>query len=224
MTEEARREVSSLKGPSIDAGDIPVLCGLVMEVLDWSRTAYGENSLGVNPSILTRFLHMRGSVRKLDATKVANRIRTLLKSQDQSYKSAPPVPLAEPDRRPDVVPQFAIRGERWVSVRTTSEIELKIATLASILDSIIQQAGRSNVPEDEQALSQIDRQQLIAILETALNVLRSPIVESGLMKKARDALVKGAASAAEKGVQEGLGALMQAASHRIGELIAMLFT
>ena len=107
---------------------------------------------------------------------------------------------------------------------STPEMKKKISALSVILDSIIQQAGRSNAPEEEQALTQIERQQLIAILETALNVLRSPIVESGLMKKAKEALVKGAMSATEKGMQQGLGALMQVGAHRITELIAALLS
>jgi hypothetical protein len=60
-------------------------------------------------------------------------------------------------------------------------------------------------------------------LETALNVLKSPMVEKGLLKKAKEILTKGAESTAEKGVQQGLGKLMEAAGHRIAELIGLLF-
>jgi hypothetical protein len=94
---------------------------------------------------------------------------------------------------------------------------------SSVNRVIIAQTSRANAPQDEQILTDIERRQLIAILETALNVLRSPLVERGLLKKARRVLVKGAESAAKKGVQEGLGVLMHSASARIAELIAMIF-
>jgi hypothetical protein len=43
------------------------------------------------------------------------------------------------------------------------------------------------------------------------------------MKKARAALERGAISAAEKGVQEGLGALMAVGVHHIADLLSSLF-
>jgi hypothetical protein len=49
------------------------------------------------------------------------------------------------------------------------------------------------------------------------------MVEKGLLKKACEVLKKGAESTAEKGVQQGLGKLMDVAGHRIAELIGLLF-
>lgn len=100
---------------------------------------------------------------------------------------------------------------------------MKIAAIASLLDTIIEQATRSNAPAEDQFLTQIERQQLIAILDTALNVLRSPMVEPGLLKKTQGMLRRASESAIENGVQYGLGKLMGAAGSRIAELIGMLF-
>jgi hypothetical protein len=61
------------------------------------------------------------------------------------------------------------------------------------------------------------------ILETALNVLKSPLAEKGLIKKAGEMLRESAGKAVEKGVQEALGALMMMAAKRISELIAIIF-
>jgi hypothetical protein len=193
--EEAVAELSELSGKSIQVNDIPILCGVVMEVLDWNRSALGDNKFGISSSVLNQFLQMRGEVWKSDAVKVANRIRTFLRAQDQAYKGSSPLEVPEPRPRQEVVVSDPmIRAGHWVSVRKTADIKQKIAALGSILDSIIQQTGRSNAPENEQALTQIERQQLIAILETALNVFRSPLVETGIMSAARNALVDGDSS------------------------------
>jgi hypothetical protein len=141
------------------------------------------------------------------ALTVADRMRTYLKSQDQA--SAPPW-KASPRKRPapqrppgasQNVRTVAVPGETWIAVRADSDIKMKIAAVASLLDSIIAQAAHSNLPPDDQILTSIEREQLIAILETALNVLRSPLVEKGLLKKTQGVLKRGAQSAAEKGVQ-----------------------
>jgi hypothetical protein len=49
------------------------------------------------------------------------------------------------------------------------------------------------------------------------------MVEKGLLKRATETLRKGAESAAEKGVQQGLGRLMESAGSRITEFIALIF-
>ena len=81
---------------------------------------------------------------------------------------------------------------------------------------------RANVPEDEQVLTKIERQQLIAVLETALAVLKAPMLEKGLIKKTAEIVKKGAGSALERGVQQGLGLAMTEAGRRLLELIILL--
>jgi hypothetical protein len=101
---------------------------------------------------------------------------------------------------------------------------MKIGAVASILDSIIEQVRHSNLPSAEQALTELERRQLIAILETTLAVLKSPLAERGLLKKAKSALEQAAMKSVEKGAQEGLGQLMGAAGSRLHDLLAWLFT
>jgi hypothetical protein len=210
---------------SIQVAMVPALSEVVLEVLDWSNTAYIENKLGVNPSLLSKFVKMRGVVRKKDALKIADRLRTYLKSEDQgggdikagipptSNKKAPLVAKPKP---------FIFSGEQWVEIALSSEVKAKIAVIASLLDSIIEQVSRANAPEDEQILTKMERQQLIAVLETALNILKSPMVEKGLLRKAKDVLTKGAESAVEKSVQHGVGLLMEGAAARIVDFIRTL--
>jgi len=53
----------------------------------------------------------------------------------------------------------------------------------------------SKAPAEEQILTDVERNQLIAVLETVLAVLKA--VEKGLLKKAREMLGRASKSAAE---------------------------
>ena len=84
-------KLSAVSSKSVKMDEIPVLCGVVMEVLGWERAAW-RNSLGISPSILTRFTQMRGSVSKTDAMKVANRLKTFLKERRSRLHAHPARP------------------------------------------------------------------------------------------------------------------------------------
>jgi hypothetical protein len=226
--EEAIREIDRFPTDSIQIQQIPELSAAVLELLGWTNTAYMENELSINPSVLSKFVKMRGVIRKPLVRKVADRLRSYLKSQDQAFLQPevkqPPKKQEKPKPTARAIVHETFVGEQWIAVRTSSEIQMKIGAISSLLDSIIVQTKGANEPPDQQVLTEIERKQLIAILETALNVLRSPLIEKGLLKKAQTVLKKGAESAAEKGVQQGLGKLMEGAGARIVELIAMLFS
>jgi hypothetical protein len=170
-------------------GALPDLSMVVLEVLGWTNTAYIENKLGIDPSVLSKFVKMRGKVPLHVARAVAERLRTYLRSEDQAFarrkqsakKKERTLPEKENVERRTVAVAL-MRGEQWVAVGENSEIKIKIGVIASLLDSIIDQTKHANVPPDQQIMSDIEKQQLIAILETALNVLRSPLVEKGLFK------------------------------------------
>jgi hypothetical protein len=215
---------------AIEVGTLPDLSMVVLEVLGWTNTAYMENKLGIDPSVLSKFVKMRGNVPLHVARAVAERLRTYLRSEDQAFtarkrpatqKETTTPEKKNTERRTVAVAQM--KGEQWVAVGESSEIKVRIGVIASLLDSIIDQTKHANVPPDQQIISEIEKQQLIAVLETALNVLRSPLVEKGLFKSAEKALRKGAEAAVENGVQVGLGAAMGAAAVRFGELIHLIF-
>lgn len=215
-------------GPEkIRVDELPELFETIHELGGWRNTTYLQGKLGINGSLLNQFMQLKGSIRRSDALKIADRLRSHLRSQDQATNQ--PVVIdrdrlrKKPRKKSPQKTSIAIKAEQWISLRETSEVKLKIAAIASLLDSIIQQVRHSNVPPEDQLLTEIERQQLIAILETALNVLRSPMVEAGLLKRTTTTLRKAATSAAEKGVQQGLGKLMDGAGARIIELLALIF-
>ncbi len=47
---------------ALDVGTLPDLSMVVLEVLGWTNTAYMENKLGIDPSVLSKFVKMRGKV------------------------------------------------------------------------------------------------------------------------------------------------------------------
>lgn len=227
--EEARPKIKARPTKDVQVHIIPELSEVVLEVLDWTNTAYIENKLGVSPALLSKFVKMRGVVSKNQALRLAERLRTYLRSEDQRTDNldSRSTPVQEPPQPPQnavATERVRVSADAWVSVAFSSETKAKIAVISSLLDSIIEQISRANAPEEEQALTQLERQQLIMILETALAVLKAPMVERGILKTAQDVLQKGAKSAAEKSMQQSVGSMMQAASEKLGELIRLIFT
>jgi hypothetical protein len=97
---------------------------------------------------------------------VAERVRSYLRSFDQrSAKNPPARPATALIRN-----TFAFEADQWIAVPGTPSAKGKIATIAALLDNIIEQTSKSNLPPDQQILTEIERQQLIAILQTALSV------------------------------------------------------
>ncbi|HEY1745634.1 MAG TPA: hypothetical protein VGG11_02565 [Xanthobacteraceae bacterium] len=225
--EDARSELSQIEARDVQVAGLPDLCMVILEVLGWTNTAYMETKLGINPSILTKFVKLRGKVPLHVARTVVDRLRTYLKSEDQAFPDPRISDVPRSRRTPQTKKRerktVTILGERWVAIRDNNDIKMKIGAVASLLDSIIEQTVRANAPPENQILTKIEREQLIAVLDTALNVLRSPMVEKGLLKKAEGVLKRGAESAVENGVQLGLGMLMKAASTRISELVSIIF-
>jgi hypothetical protein len=224
----ALQKIERASTRSLQVTQVPELSEVILELLGWTNTAYIENTLNINPSLLNKFVKMRGVVSKNLARAVAERVRSNLRSMDQRFDA--PVPRQKAKSRsvnkptPVKKPPTAFAGEQWIAISETSQTKMKIGAVASILDSIIEQIKHSNLPSSEQPLTVLERQQLIAILETTLAVLKSPLAEKGLLKKAKSALEQAAMKTVERGTQEGLGQLMGAAGSRLHDLLAGLFT
>ena len=192
-------------------------------------TAYTDNDLGISPAVLSKFIKGRGTIPKHIARRVADRLRSYLRSQDQASTAAAAATL-DATEAPDSaefqgrVSNEMIAGERWIFVHRSSDTQRRISIIAALLDTIVEQVKGANAAPEDQILSELERQQLIAILETALNVLKSPMIESGILKKAQGMLKKGAEDAAQKGAQQGLGKIMESAGARIVELLGSLFS
>lgn len=217
--DDVKRRLAGESRDQIDVTELSEISLVLGEILGWD-TAYTEMAkrLGIAASTLTKFVKMRGKVKVQTAKAVTERLRTFLRSLDHATPQK-----SRPIRRELVSqPQFSFSGEKWIEIARPSDLSLKIAAIANLLNNIIEQVNRTNLPDDEQALSAIERHQLVAILETALNVLKSPLVEKGLLRRAQEGLKKASGRAVEKEVQQGLGKLAASAAAKISEILASL--
>lgn len=207
----------------IEVEQLDRLCVAVNYVLEWDRSAYTEAPyiLGITAPTLQKFLRFKGKVRFHDAAMVAQRLRTYVRSLDQaSATSAPQITPQSPSAAEE---RFSVTGTTWVAVEHVGGVKQKIALISSALDSIVMQVRSSNLPPEEQLLSEIERHQLIAVLETALAVLKAPLVEKGLLVRTKEDLQKAAKDATEKQVQQGVGELASYAATLIKALLKSLF-
>jgi hypothetical protein len=188
---------------------LPELIETIHELDGWRNTTYLQTKVGINGSLLNQFMKLRGSVNRHDAIKIADRLRGYLRAQDQAFGNYAGEVVAEPPstsmpaetEQGGTVAPLRIKSESWVTIIPSRDVAMKIAAISSLLDTILVQIKNSNAPPDNQILTELERKQLISILETALNLLRSPMVETGFLKKTSEALKKGAQSAIEKQTQ-----------------------
>jgi hypothetical protein len=218
--ESAIRKIDGSKAQSIEIFDLPELVDLAYDI---------DSQIGINVSLLNKIRQIRGKIKKRDARMIADRFRTYLKGQDQAFeKKEKPKrqekkkPAKPSEKENKILPTHLIPAEQWIFLSSSTDTKIKISVISSLLDSILHQITHSNVPAQDQLLTEIERQQLISILETALNLLRSPMVETGLLKKARTSLQRAAKSAIENELQQGLGVLMSSAGDRLVDLLRML--
>ncbi|MBY0226277.1 MAG: hypothetical protein K2Q28_10775 [Hyphomicrobium sp.] len=120
-------------------------------------------------------------------------------------------------------PDPVIPAEEWRFVQIAPGTKTRIAAISALLDTIIVRLAKTNLPAEEQVLSEIERAQLIAILETALQILKAPIMEPGMLKKAQDSLKRLASKTAEKQAETGLGSAASEGARQLWELIKSLF-
>lgn len=210
----------------VEVQELDRLCVAVNYVLEWNRSAYSEMPLllGISAPTLQKFLKFKGKVRLHDATKVADRLRTYVRSLDQVTIQPDRNAAPQRERQERRPAPLTFEGMQWVAVERIGDTKQKIALISAALDGIITQMRSSNLPPAEQLLSEIERQQLIVVLETALAVLKAPIVEKGLLVRTKEDLQKAAKDATEKQVQQGVGELASYAATLIKELIKGLFS
>lgn len=221
------RDIELLSGSSENFGEtihpyeLDGVSTVLGELFGWSTAYVGElpERLGVASPVLNQFLKARGEVRVSTARMVAGRLKSFVRSLESSasFPGAENVSTTiDPVRAPV---HYSMKADQWVTVVASSEVKQKIIIVAEILDSIVMQVRTSNLPESEQVLSEIERRQLIAVLETTIQVLQAPMVEPGLLRRASEMLKSAAGKAVQNQVQEGLGTAARAAAEKLGQII-----
>ncbi len=181
---------------------------------------YG-NRLGISAVDLAKFDAMRGRLNTGVLKRAGGRAEVLLKElEGQVRGETTPIDVTTKPRDAPVdemVSRPSVVAVAWVGLDQKSNADL-IAEISVRIDEAIRLARGSNLPLERRALSDVERAQLIALLETALHVLKAPLVEKGLLSALRSAAENGAAKAVNKGSELALGYGLG----KIGELIIKL--
>jgi hypothetical protein len=103
----------------------------------------------------------------------------------------------------------------WVKV--PNSVHAMIGNISRLLSNVVVLARGTNVPDS--ALSPIERAELIAVLETALLMLKAPLVEKGFLKRLKSTLSDVSKRVAERQVELALSAACAAAGSALGPLL-----
>jgi hypothetical protein len=214
----------------IDVSELAWLGLAVSGFCQFSSTAYdagNANALGVDKSIVSKFLKSRGTVTKTSAQIIFDRIKTTLKSLTPSDADSSPTPgvakKIEVERQQDQLPfTRSVRAEVWVLVPDTTRVNELLSILAQTIDELIQLIKISNDPATPNVFGDLQKAQLEALLTTCSAVLKQPMIESGLVKKTQEIVSKAAKDAAEKELSKSIQSVLQKVSPMLRQLLKFL--
>ncbi|TPP11995.1 hypothetical protein FJQ55_00710 [Rhizobium glycinendophyticum] len=187
------------------------------------------HSIGINQSVVNKLKNIDAKLRAPVMIAALSRTRSYLRTLESEF-GGDQLPAEHQDldrliqQAIDAHPPQPIQvwTEQWVYVKQGSRAKQIISDVSELLDEAVLLARTTNLPQDQAALTDIERAQLIAILETALAVLRAPMVEPGLLKKTARVAKEIAVRTAKKKTEEALGTGLEHIAKRILELIASL--
>lgn len=167
--------------------------------------------LFIPSSSVTKIMNIRGEFKSYDAIIIADKVIGKLKGLEGTISDLPnrkpnqnfSIPKDTFDEKP--TQRETMKAIVWAVNPNNKAIKTKIILVSELLDQIITLIERTNLPENQQALSAIEKAQLIAVLETMLAMLKAPLVEKGIISKSMDILKKITKKTAEKKSQEALG-------------------
>lgn len=230
MLDGVERSISRIRTSNLYSKDMPVSFisdGVnVLYDLDFAGVL---GSTGINNTLARKLMDLDGSIRANVMLAALERVRTYLRRIESEFgggdKSTPQDRrLLEMDELVERHPPQPVSAwaEKWIYVRPRSRAKEIIAELSELLDEIALVVKSTNLPEDHAALTDIERAQLIALLETALHMLRAPMVEPGLLKKLQRTATETAQKTVQTGAEQAMGAGLKAVSRKLLELLQYL--
>ncbi len=195
----------------------------IVDAVDFLDGQGFGSRLGLSDMDLGKFHRWRGDVGANVLLRLTQRVQSLLRELEGQVSHLAALSVsqqgdsANDSERPETEMRIAVQPIKWVVLPRRANAEL-IADISSLLDEAVYLARTTNLPPDKAALSDIERAQLVALLETTLAILKAPLVEKGLLKKVADAAKDGAASAVTKKAEFALGYALG----KVGELIVKL--
>lgn len=225
-TETDQIEATELRGVIVSAGE---LLGY------W--TAYDSElarRLHISPKLLNNFVRHYKPVSVKEAKVLVSKLISYLKSIEGE------IAANEVDDVPDETLEIAeanlveadsltqsslspnISATEWVALPKSDVVKKSIAAVSVLLDSLVTLATSSNLPDAERALSPIERAELIAILETAIQILKAPLVEKGLLSKLKSGLGDVVSKTASKKTEQALGQAADEALKALTDILTKL--
>ena len=186
-------------------------------------TAYGSGLpkvLRIPEKLLNKYSKGGSEIAVFEAKTVSAKLLSYLRSIEGEYNnisSSDNINIKIDENIEVQNKNFAFRAVSWVKNDSVAKSELHKLSIS--LDSLLTLAKSSNLPESEQALSDLEKAQLIAMLETALLILKAPLVEKGFLSKLRDVLAGCGKKVATKKTEEALGKLADGAAQELGSII-----
>lgn len=228
--DEAIEWLNSIETSKIEVSEIPHLYFIIGKLSGWYSIYSSDlpSELSVPPSQLNKLAKIRGVIDTYSALNVANRIKSFLRTIESNHST----PSSEEtfsenwkNNKTTITNQksFSVSSSEWILVKKSDTVQNHINALVNIFDNTIVRINKSNLPPEEYFLNELERAQLIALLETTLNMLKSPMVETGMLKKVSSSLKDAAKKASNKKLQEGFGSVLSETSDLITNLLKDLF-
>lgn len=213
---------------SINAATLSGLCAACGELFGyWSAYSTDLSTiLRVPPKLVNSFVRNFDEVRVGDATILAAKMLSYLKSIEGQVAADELVrtqAITESVSVQETVPpssSLRISASQWASVPELDQIKSSILQVSILLDSIVMLARSTNLPQNQRSLSEIERAELIAILETAIHVLKAPMLEKSLLQKVGKSLGRSAKNIAENQAESALGQLAEEGRKAIFDLVS----
>ncbi|MBD9621476.1 hypothetical protein IB279_00815 [Ensifer sp. ENS06] len=230
MLDAVDRSLSRLRGANLYTKRMPIsfITDGVSVIYDLDSAGV-LGSIGISNTIANKLKNLDGTLQANVMIASLDRVKSYLRRIESEFGGADH--KSEEDDRifeldtimdrhpPEPVPVWA---EQWVYVRPQSRAKAIIAEISELLDEVALLVKSSNLPEEQAALTDLDRAQLIALLETALLMLRAPLVEPGLLKKLQKAATDGASKTVQKGAEQAMGDGLRLLGNRLLDLIQWL--
>jgi hypothetical protein len=207
------------------------LCSLAEMLAGYDSTAYGSELSeisGVSGPLLNKLLKRTGSIKLGSASRVLDQFKLILAraEADMSAEEGPNSSEEEPKPKEtgalEEVSTTRVQTEQWVVPSPDERTRELINDLIRCLEGIITEFSQSNSFAADKSLNELRMEELKAVLRTALNVLESPLVERGILKKTADVAKAAAGEIAKDEFKTGLGKLLSIAGEKALELYIRL--
>lgn len=211
---------------SIPISHIDELVFLSNLLNQFESTAYGSalaKEIDVSPSALSKVIKGKGFLSASDAISLLDRIKTLLlKIENETPQEEDHLENSAPNEESNTQETYSIEAERWIPSGTSAEVGRLIDVLTKNLEDVVEIMQRNNSLAELDGVNQLRVSRLKAVLRTTLNILDSPLVESGILKKASKLASDAGKEFAKDEMKKGLSSLLEQISKQALELYVKL--